>query len=82
MKYVESRYGIRQEMSRDEQEEQFAKNIHDILTNTRFVLDNLDRFPTYQVNWISYATCKGGSMYKINPLFKKSRLSNGNKKIY
>ena len=77
MKHVKNYFGSKLQLNRKEQEIQFKKNVHDIMTNTRYILDNLDSFPIYSVNWITYSTGKGNKpRWKKNPIYKKQNQNN------
>jgi len=56
-KYKEKDTGILREevvLEKEEQKEWYCNCISMVMSNTRFVLDNLDNLPEFKVNWEDY----------------------------
>jgi hypothetical protein len=71
MHYEEHSYGNFLVLTPDEQRRQYAYNLYMILENTRFMLDNLEHFPTYKCQFLDYHTGNGQPRWKKNPIYKE-----------
>ncbi len=60
-------------LTRVEQEIWYGECLKRILSNTRYILDNLERFPEFKVNWQNYHS-KGYYIEKYRQ--KKDKLKN------
>ena len=71
MEEIKNKYGTKLKFTREEQESQYTLNLQMLLTDTRYMLDNLEWFPVYECNWCDYHTGTGNKKkWKNNPDYK------------